>query len=759
MPRLPVRQTLLLLALPLAVQAESPIDEVLVTASRDEPATSAATHLDREQLQPMLSHTNDSASLLRGVPGVSHYAGGGVSSLPAIHGLADDRIRTRINGMDLISACANHMNSPLSYIDPSQVGQITVFSGITPVSVGGDSIGGTILVESMGPVFAEAGAILRTGRAGVSYRSNNDALSGNLSATLANERFSIHYQGATVEAGNYHAGADFKPAGVAAAGRGWLDADEVGSSGYKASNQSVSLGLRQDNHLLQLQVGVQDIPYQAWPNQRMDMTANDSTQVNLNYTGEFNWGQLQASAYNEHTRHSMQFHDDKLYWYGSNNPAAVPFYPDGVPCPVVPGPMGMNGCAAGMPMDTEGDNTGVSVVAEIDMNARDQLRIGAEMQAYRLDDWWAPSGKGMAPSTFWNIRDGQRDRAGVFAEWDARWTPAWLTQLGIRYEQVSMDTGTVQGYNIAYGADAAAFNRADRSKTDDNIDLSALARFTPDEIRSIELGYSRKVRSPNLYERYAWSTGGMAMRMVNWAGDGNGYVGNLNLVPEIAHTLSATFDWQDPEQGRWGFRLTPYYTYVDDYIDVARCSAPNCLGPMSNPANLTATNGFVYLQFVNQSAELYGLDVSAFMSLADNTAMGDIRLGGLLNYSRGENDSSGDDLYNIMPLNATLTLNQKKGHWNSALELLLVDDKDRVSATRNEVETGGYALVNLRGSYRFQQARLDFGVENLFDRFYNEPLGGAYLGQGKTMSGSGVAWGTPVPGAGRSIYAGISVDF
>ena len=33
-----------------------------------------------------------------------------VSSLPAIHGLADDRLRIKVDGMDLIASCPNHMN-------------------------------------------------------------------------------------------------------------------------------------------------------------------------------------------------------------------------------------------------------------------------------------------------------------------------------------------------------------------------------------------------------------------------------------------------------------------------------------------------------------------------------------------------------------------------------------------------------------------------------------------------------------------------
>jgi hypothetical protein len=33
------------------------------------------------------------------------------------------------------------------------------------------------------------------------------------------------------------------------------------------------------------------------------------------------------------------------------------------------------------------------------------------------------------------------------------------------------------------------------------------------------------------------------------------------------------------------------------------------------------------------------------------------------------------------------------------------------------------------------------------------PLGGAYVGQGTTMSTNGIPWGVAVPGMGRSIYA------
>lgn len=93
----------------------------------------------------------------------------------------------------------------------------------------------------------------------------------------------------------------------------------------------------------------------------------------------------------------------------------------------------------------------------------------------------------------------------------------------------------------------------------------------------------------------------------------------------------------------------------------------------------------------------------------------------------------------------------------------MVGAKTHVSTTRNEVTTPGYALVNLRGSYSWGDVRLDFGVENLFDRFYYLPTGGAYVGQGTTMSNPALPnypqWGTAVPGMGRSFYVGMNLSF
>lgn len=729
------------------VQADSAMEETVVSETGVRNSTIVPL--------PAPASTSDTASLLRNVPGISLRSAGGISSLPAIHGLSGDRVRTKLDGMDLISSCANHMNPPLSYINPTSVDNFSVFAGITSVSVGGDSIGGTIVVDSAAPQFAsQPGETLLSGAAGTSYRSNSDGYGGNLSATIASDTLSVNYEIATAQSDNYKAANDFKPAGPAATGRGFLPGDEVGSSYYDFTNQSLTFGLRQDNHLTDLKIAYQRISDQGFPNQRMDMTDNKSYSFNLGDTATFDWGVLESRIYYDKTRHSMNFGDDKQFVYGD---------------------------APGMPMETDGRTTGATIKAVVPLNARDIIRTGLEYQAYQLDDWWPPSGTGamMSPNTFENINDGQRDRYALYGEWEARWTAQWTSVLGVRPELVRMNTGDVQGYSDTNGmsmggmsmggmnmggmgmvhnylAEATAFNAENRQRSDNNIDITTLARYTPGDKQTYEAGFARKSRSPNLYERYTWSSSGMSMLMVNLAGDGNGYVGNLDLDPEVANTMSLTANWHDVHKAHWELEITPYITYVDDFIDAQRCSSGT---PACSPANQTATDAFVYLQFVNQDARIYGVDISGSYLAAELESYGSVTVSGLLAYLNGENDETGDNLYNMMPLNGTLALTHSVGDWTNVLEAQFVAAKDNLSAVRNEIRTGSYNLYSLRSSYEWRQFRIDLGIENLTDEFYDLPLGGAYVGQGMTMSGNGVPWGVAVPGMGRSIYTGLSVRF
>lgn len=723
-----------------AVAAALQLEPTLVTA---EQVPLGATPVARQTLRGLSPATSDTASLLRGVPGVSLNGAGGISSLPVIRGLADDRLRIKVDGMDLVSSCPNHMNPALSYIDPSNLGKLQVFAGITPVSVGGDSIGGTIIAESVKPEFAAPGAAsIDKGEVGAFLRSNNDARGGNFSATHANDLFNIRYAGSYSKANNYMAGDDFKNSTSTGRLGNGSPLDEVASSAYEKENHDLSMALKLGEDLLELKLGYQHVPEELFANQRMDMTDNTQERISLRYLSLFDWGDLETLVYHEKVEHKMDFGPDKRFWYGMQS--MVSGSTDGRACsPISPT------CAAGMPMESEGKTLGASVKASIELSERDLLRVGGDYQRYRLDDFWPASGSGMWPNTFENINDGERDRLGLFGEWEAQLSPSWLTLLGVRYEHVASDAGEVQGYGHAGGGqlvEAAAFNASDRSQNDNNWDLTALAHYSHDANLDIEFGVARKVRSPNLYERYTWSSWAMAATMNNFVGDGNGYVGNVDLKPEAAHIASATFDWHSSDRSR-ELRVTPFYTRVNDYIDA-----------VSLPGKTIVPEQFNVLQYANQSARIYGLDIAGRLPLASN-GLGQWGFTGLVNYSNGKNRDSGDELYNIMPLNATLTLTQQRGGWSNSLEMVSVQAKNDGSDVRNEIQTAGYTLFNLRLSHSWDKLRLDFGVENLADKFYFQPSGGAYTAQGRTMSMNGIEWGVAVPGMGRSFYTGVNLAF
>ena len=649
-----------------------------------------------EAANPAALSTSDAATLLDNAPGFSVYSAGGVSGLPVLRGLADDRIKVRIDGAEVTSACGNHMNPPLSYIDPTQISAANVVAGITPVSLGGDSIAGSIDIRSTQPAFAKGSdSLLVYGNFALLDRSVDNSVTASLSATVASERFSATYSGATTQGDSYKDG----------------KGDKVLDTLYRSDNQNVTLAAQGDGNRWVLKVGEQSIPYQGFPNQAMDMVKNHGVFANLGYTGEFGWGRLDGKVYWQDTRHKMGF-----------------FTPE------KPGTM---------PMDTHGRDLGYTLKADLPLKTGGTLRIGSEYHRTELEDWWPPVATSMmmSPDTFVNINDGKRTRLALFAEWEGRLAPQWTGQLGIRGESVKTETGPVQGYGcgmmcMADTMAAATFNGRDRSKRDNTTDLTAVFRYDAAPKASYEFGYARKTRSPNLYERYTWGRGEMAMAMIGWFGDGNGYVGNIDLKPEIAHTLSVTADWHDAEKAVWNVKLTPFYTRVNDFIDV------DVLGAGVMVPRL--------LRFANHDAHLYGVNLSWQASAWESPAYGNGEFSGKFDWTRGKRDAGGD-LYHIMPANLTLALGQKLNAWTNTAELKVIGTKSDTDARRLEPETAGYALVNIATRYQFANGlSLQAAVRNLFDRFYVLPLGGLNLAATPTV---------PLSGQGRSIDLGLNLKF
>lgn len=711
------------------------LEKVVVTDKKPEAKTLTATEIFQDEITSKQGQVSDTARLLEDIPGVSLQAAGGVSALPIIHGLNDDRVKIDVNGMTITSACANHMNPPLSYIDRTNVGTITIMQGVTPVSMGGDSIGGTISVKSADPKFAAAGQnLLINGKASAFYRSNGDAFGGSIAAGVANQNVRLDYTGSHTESMNYNDG----------------NGQIVKSTAYENQNHAASIAFKFDNHLLEFKGGQQHIPFQGFPNQRMDLTNNDSIFGNIRHKGMFDWGTLDSNLYLENTSHSMDYLSEKFNGPGSTMTM-----------------MGMTRKMPPMPMESRGRNLGYKVQAEIPFNnQRDTVRVGNEFHSNRINDFWPPvaGSSSMAPNDYINLNNASRDRVGTFAEWEAKWSPEWRSMLGLRYDHTMSDTGNVHSYggvpnmmnqlsagSILSNGNAAAFNQKDHERNYDTFDVTALVEFTPNKISQYEFGYARKNRAPNLYNLYTWDSWGMAATMLGTFGDGNGYVGNMNLKAETAHNISFTAAYHEADNNLWEVKATPYFSYVENYIDADLCKLAGCTQPTNK--------NFSYLQYANHDARLWGADMSGRTELFSDKTLGQFSTHTVMSYVRGER-MDGGNLYHMMPFNAKLSLDHKLQGWKNAIEMQFVDGKSDVQQVRNELRTPSYVLLNARTGYQWKNLSVDVGLDNVLDKQYYHPLAGAYTGDYYAMSLSGSQANTRnVPGMGRSVFVGMTLTY
>lgn len=645
--------------------------------------------------------TTKTSELLEQTPGVSLQNAGGIAALPAIHGMASDRVNIKIDQAQVTSSCPNHMNPALSYIDPNKIGSITTIAGITPVGDGGDSIGGTIVVKSKWPSFSEKKLNLTS-----FFKSNNENVGASLTTSIANKNTSFQYSGFDEHANNYRNG----------------KGDRLKGTLYNQNNQSITLGRKLHNDgVVSLKLSRTVVPYEGFINQYMDMTDNVSNAANLRYEGNLGEAYIESSIYYQHTNHMMDMLRSQR--------------------------------AGEMPMYTRSDELGYNVKATFTKSIV-TYRVGSDFNRYRLNDWWPPVAGSMMmePNNYISINNGMRDRFGLFAEANTQWSDDVSSNFGVRTDIVSMNTGAVHGYNETNNlpVDAADFNSKSRTKHDRNYDVTIMTDVKINEKSDVEIGFARKTRSPNLYERYAWagtvtdpngSMASMNARMINWFGDANGYVGNIDLKPEVAHTLSTSVILHDESSKDWNVKLTPYYTQVENYIDTDYIST-------------SSGDGVNFLRFANHDAIIFGGDLSGQTVVHRSAGLGDFSFKAVASYTRGYRKDGMTNLYNLKPLNATVTLVHEIGKWKSNISITGVKSKEQVNSLRREKEIAGYAIVDLGTSHQLTKTiKVDLGISNLLDHKYHLPLGGVDL------VNFGSADHKAVSAMGRSINGAVSFDY
>jgi len=399
-----------------------------------------------------------------------------------------------VDGMSITPACPNHINPPLHYASPTSVDALTVMAGLTPVSLGGDSLGGTVLVQPPPPRFATNDHTLSFGEVGGFYRSSNDGYGFRGEGGGASQSLSAAYQG------SWQTAQDLRfPGGRAS------------DTGFDTQQHGLLTGLRTTQGVWSVDVGLVQTRDAGTPALPMDMIEDDGYRLGLKYGGDYDWGSFAGRGYVHTIDHLMDNYSLR---------------------PVPAGAMRMRSPATS---DDYGADLGWSLPRDVHT-----FRVGTGFHWNEFDAYQQNAVTAARQDT---LNQASRIRVGTYGEWQADWTDRWTTQLGVRNDTVMSDAANVRHYFAPSAADAARFNGRSHDFLEANFDALASVRFTPNPWSAYELGFARKNRAPSLLERYLWTP----LSASAGQADGRTYLGSLDLEPETSHQMAFTADFHGPK--------------------------------------------------------------------------------------------------------------------------------------------------------------------------------------------------------------------
>ena len=638
------------------------------------------------------------AELLMRAPGANVNFNGPLTGIAQYRGMFGNRVNVMVDGNYINSGGPNSMDPPLHYIPRPRLGKLQVIRGIAPVSSGLETIGGTVIAESRRGEFSSDEKFDINGYVDGGGQSvdNGYFMGGVISAANDQHRFQV--------GGSREDGDDTK-----------FGSGTIASSAYERNSFDVGYGYRVDSQEAGLSYFGNETENTGTPALPMDIVFFDTDIFRGDYEASFGDTQVQTKVSYHKVDHQM------------NNFGQRPPPPD-------PNRFRLSNA------DSKAWYYSASASRAFGPG---KLTVGADGNpANHNATIFNPNN---AAFFVQNFNDVDRDRFGFFSEWRGWFSKSWGGELGLRYTRVEMNAGTVDGTPAQTSAGPRVlrdrFNGADRDKNDNNLDAVAKLLYQFEPGLTAELGFGRKTRSPWYQERYLWlplqATGGLA--------DGNNYVGNIDLEPEVSYQYELGLNWRNER-----FYLAPrgFYRRVDDYIQGTPATDPVVI------AVSTANGDLTPLQFNNVDAELFGADLEWGISLAK-----DWHLDGVLSYVRGKRRDIGDDIFRVAPLNGTVALTYEQSRWFATVEGILYDRQDKVSVTNQETQSAGYGLLNVLGQYTLMEgaqatATLKAYVNNVLDKTYHPHLNGL-----NRVRNSDVAVGQRVPGPGRNFLARLDVEF
>ncbi len=671
-------------------------EEILIKGRREAPPGIIA--VTPERATPSVP---DAVRLLDLVPGGAVNWNGPISGQVQYRGLGGLRVPTRVGNSVVVPGGPNWMDPPLHYAPRPLLDSLEVERGISPVSAGAETIGGSAAARLKTSEFGEDGRARLRFQGEIGGRSADESVDGGGLLSLANDRARFHILGSGERGADYRSGLG-----------------KVVPSRYQRAQIGGGGGLRLGQHDLASGYRYHDTTDTGTPALPMDIRFFRTHLWDLDTQGRIGRLELESRVYYTNIDHRMDN-------FTLRTPTSAPRF-----------------------VTAEGQSAGFDLVGGLPLPLG-KLAFGVDGLFSRHDqDIFDPNN---AAFFVVNYNDAMRDRVGGFVEWEAEPLPRIGVRAGLRYTRVETDAGPVDATPAMMLPPPMrlrdAFNSAERARSDDLVDFAVELAWQASDALRLELEGGRKTRAPSHIERYQW----IPLEVTAGLADGNNYVGDLDLRPESAWEIGGGFGWSPRWGGEewWacGLRIAPhaFYKRVDDYIQGTPSEDPDVIAVSTLNGDPTP------LEFGNVEAELFGIDADLGIDLP-----GPLQLDGTLSFVRGRRLDIDDDLYRVAPLRGRITLSWQASRWFAAIEGVLVGAQSAVSVTNEELPTPGYQLLNLYAGWQITDGvQLLLGLDNVTDAPAQDHLAGF----NRTPSTTGVALGERLPAPGISGYGRLVLRY
>lgn len=199
-----------------------------------------------------------------------------------------------------------------------------------------------------------------------------------------------------------------------------------------------------------------------------------------------------------------------------------------------------------------------------------------------------------------------------------------------------------------------------------------------------------------------------------------------DLEAEKSRNLEAGYKFQSE---RVSANVAAYYMHLENLITRRKMDGEEI-------------NGYpVYKKENSEEAFVKGMETELNWNIIKN-----FQVRGAISYTYGQNITRDEPMRRIPPLNGAMMVKYNKSRWFGAVELLFASRQDRLAKgdeDDNRIPAGGtpgWEVININAGYRWQQVRLNMGLQNLLNRDYR-------------THGSGIN------GVGRSAWMSVAFQF